>query len=128
MRRTLSIVPRPVHARRARPLVAGLGLATLAACAPQVAELELPGSLCHDAEGFEIPCDSELDRWLESIPDEPSPEGDESPLAEDETIEIIEIDDVETLGMLELPGGEALGLDPVPGRGCRRRGAAAQGP
>ena len=30
--------------------------------------------------------------------------------------------------MLELPGGEALGLDPVPGRGCRRRGAAAQGP
>lgn len=73
--------------RRARlPLGLTLGLAAVAACTPHVRdmELELPGSLCEDADGFEVPCESEIDAWLETIP-EPSPtpevlgEGSEPP-------------------------------------------------
>lgn len=48
-----------------------LGLGTLAACAPHHRELELPGSLCEDADGYEISCESEVDAWLQSIPELP---------------------------------------------------------
>ncbi|MEM9457568.1 MAG: hypothetical protein AAGF11_25540 [Myxococcota bacterium] len=48
-----------------------MGLTTMVACAPHVrnVELDLPGSLCEDIDGYEIPCESEIDAWLNTIPE-----------------------------------------------------------
>lgn len=62
-------------AERSMGLAMGLamGLTAMAACAPHVrdVELDLPGSLCEDVNGYEIPCESEIDAWLRTIPESP---------------------------------------------------------
>lgn len=74
----LPIVPRPsgslVLRGARRSLGLALGLTAMAACAPHVRELELPGSLCEDADGYEAPCESEIDAWLRTIPEPPPTE------------------------------------------------------
>lgn len=108
----------PVLSRR-RMLggMATAGITTIAACAPHAAELELelPGSLCEDADGFEVSCESEIDHWLDSIPEEPAPldepiaQRDEEPELEPDSEkeraddpEVLDIGDVEFLGMMDI--------------------------
>ncbi|MEX1369239.1 MAG: hypothetical protein AB1Z98_39285 [Nannocystaceae bacterium] len=95
----------PVLTGSRRALAMGLaaGLAAVAACAPHVTELELPGSLCEDADGFEIDCESELERWLESLPEQlPAPDDSVSPEGERSQAEPAPRDDDESeyLGMI----------------------------
>ncbi len=52
-----------------RPLAIGALASLLAACAGHLGELEIPGSVCRDEDGYEVTCPEWSDAEMRSVPD-----------------------------------------------------------
>jgi hypothetical protein len=71
----LQLRPEPAAVRPdLHPLAVGALAVLLAACAGHVTELEAPGAVCHDADGYEVSCPTWPEPGMHSVPEVREPE------------------------------------------------------